>query len=297
MVNEIDRVKGSDDNCFKSIVASPKGKEILESILKQVLRKDVEIIEFVNTELGKLNKNEKNKRTDIIVKMDGVIANVEVNTNDYNYVKFFRNFVYLVSLFNRYCVTTNKEGKKIYDTITNIIQINLNFGITDIKTDKLILENRFGSAEGHIIRNLASYDVFIDNIKKFCYDNGNLDKYKYLLMLDMTLDELRDFYPSDEIIKEYGEALMKYSEDTFIYPYSEEEEKEMLHNTELDIAYNDGVDAGIKEGITKGTEQRNIDVIKNMLELKLPISTIAKSLNISENEIEKIIKENNIQKH
>ena len=34
-------VKGSDDNCFKSIVASPKGKEILESILKQVLKSDV----------------------------------------------------------------------------------------------------------------------------------------------------------------------------------------------------------------------------------------------------------------
>lgn len=31
-------VKGSDDNCFKAIVASPKG----EHILKQVLRKDAE---------------------------------------------------------------------------------------------------------------------------------------------------------------------------------------------------------------------------------------------------------------
>ena len=116
-------VKGSDDNCFKSIVASSKGKEILEHILKQVLRKDVEIIEFVNTELGKFNKNEKNKRTNIVVKIDGVIANVEVNTNDYIYSKYFRNFVYLVSLFNRYSVKVNKEGKKKYDYNTNIIQV------------------------------------------------------------------------------------------------------------------------------------------------------------------------------
>ena len=285
-------VKGSDDNCFKAIVASPKGKEILEHILEQVLRKDVEIIEFINTELGKVNKNEKNKRTDLIVKIDGIIANVEVNTNDYIYTKCFRNFVYLVSLFNRYCVKENKNKKKIYDTITNIIQINLNFGVTDIKTDELILENRFGNSKGHIIKNLVSYDVFIDNIKKFCYDKGELDEYKYLLMLDMTLEELASFYPSDEIIREYGDALMKYSEDTFIYPYSEEEEKEMLHNTELDLAYNEGVDAGIKEGI----EQNKIDVIKNMLELKLPISTIAKSLNLKESDVEKIIKENNLDK-
>ena len=33
-----------------------------------------------------------------------------------------------------------------------------------------------------------------------------------------------------------------------------------------------------------------------MLELKLPISTIAKSLDMSEEKIEKIIKENNLDK-
>ena len=82
----------------------------------------------------------------------------------------------------------------------------------------------------------------MDNFEKLCYDKGGLDDYKYLLMLDMTLEELASFYPSDEIIREYGDALMKYSEDTFIYPYSEEEEKEMLHNTELDLAYNEGVE-------------------------------------------------------
>lgn len=62
----------------------------------------------------------------------------------------------------------------------------------------------------------------------------------------------------------------------------------MLHNTELDIAYNDGV--------VQGVEQKEIEIIKNMLELKLPISTIAKTLNISEDEIEKMIKENNLDK-
>lgn len=281
-------VKGSDDNCFKAIVASPKGKEILEHILEQVLRKDVEIIEFINTELGKVNKNEKNKRTDLIVKIDGIIANVEVNTNDYIYTKYFRNFVYLVSLFNRYCVKENKNKKKIYDTITNIIQINLNFGVTDIKTDELILENRFGNSKGHIIKNLVSYDVFIDNIKKFCYDKGELDEYKYLLMLDMTLEELASFYPSDEIIREYGDALMKYSEDTFIYPYSEEEEKEMLHNTELDMAYNEGVDAGV--------EQTKIDVIKNMINAKCKIKDIAIALGINEEEVSNIVFKNNLDK-
>ena len=106
-------------------------------------------------------------------------------------------------------------------------------------------------------------------------------------MLD-TLDELEDFYPDDMIVKEYGDALMKYSEDVFIYPHSEEEEKQMMHDMEIDMAYDEGVEQGI--------EQKEIEVIKNMFELKLPISTIAKTLNISEDEIEKMIKKNNLDK-
>ncbi len=265
-------VKGSDDNCFKSIVSSTKGKEILENIIGQVLKKDVKIIEFINTEIGKINNHEKNKRVDVIVKIDGIIANVEVNTNDYTYAKYFRNFVYLVALFNRYSVTTNNEGKKIYDLVTDIIQINLNFGKNDIKTDELILENRFGNAHGHIIKNLASYDVFIDNIKKFCYDKGKLEEYKYLLMLDMTLEELKDFFPDDEIVKEYGDALMKFSEDTFIYPYTEEEEKEMLYNTEKEMAFNEGVEQGISEGITQGISQGISYNVPISVDYNVPIS-------------------------
>ena len=58
----------------------------------------------------------------------------------------------------------------------------------------------------------------------------------------------------------------------------------MMHDMEIDMAYDEGV------------EQNKIDVIKNMLELDLPISTIAKSINISEDKVEKIIKENHFDK-
>ena len=121
--------------------------------------------------------------------------------------------------------------------------------------------------------------VFMDNFEKLCYDKGELDEYKYLLMLDMTLEELASFYPSDEIIREYGDALMKYSEDTFIYPYSEEEEKEMLHNTELDLAYNEGV------------EQNKIEIIKNLKD-KLSIQEIAEVAKLSIERVKEILNDN-----
>ena len=223
-------ILGSGDDSFKAVMLSKKGKKILEQIISQVLGKTVEIIEFINTELGKTQKIEKRKRVDVIVKMDGIIANVEVNTNDYNYVKFFRNFAYLVNLFNRYSVTEDENNEKIYDLKTEIIQINLNFG--KVNTKETILINEFGNSKGMKIDTLKSYDIFMDNFEKFCYDNNEVEKYRYILMLNKTEEELASFYPEDEIIKEYGEALMKYSEKGFIYPYTHDEEQKMIHNTE-----------------------------------------------------------------
>ena len=140
------------------------------------------------------------------------------------------------------------------------------------------------------IKTLRSYDIFMDNFEKFCYDNGEVDRYKYILMLNKSEEELGSFYPGDEIVKEYGEALMKYNSDGFIYPYTHEEEKEMIHNTEKQLAYDEGVDAGIKEGV----EQTKMDVIKNMLTAGSKIENIAIALGINVDEIEKIINENNL---
>lgn len=161
-MTKVKEAVGSGDDFFKVVMLSKKGKRMLEQIIGQVLGKEVEILEFINTELGKTQKIEKNKRIDVIVKIDGVIANVEVNTNDYNYVKFFRNFAYLVNLFNRYSVKEIDENEKIYDLKTDIIQINLNFG--KVSSKEAILINEFGNDRGMKIKNLRSYDVFMLNI-------------------------------------------------------------------------------------------------------------------------------------
>ena len=74
---------------------------------------------------------------------------------------------------------------------------------------------------------------------------------------------------------------MKYSEDVFIYPHSEEEEKQMMHDMEIDMAYDEGVDAGI--------EQTKIEMIKNFYNIGTPIEDIAKASNLSVDEVKKII--------
>ncbi len=255
--------KGSNELCFKSIAFSEHGKEILENIVHQVLRKKVEILKLINSEN---TENIENQRIIAIAKVDDITTNITITTNSYNYLNFFSNFIYLNSLFEGY-------NKKDINSVTNIIEINLNFGKSDIDTNELIIENRFGNSKGYTIENLASYDCFIDNIKKFCNDT---DQYKYLLMLDMTWEELKDFYPNDKIVREYNNALKEYIQDSAIYYYSKDQEEEIFHNTEIKLAYAEGI------------KQEKIENARKMKEKGIEISLIKDITGLSEEEIAKL---------
>lgn len=122
------------------------------------------------------------------------------------------------------------------------------------------------------------------NFEKLCYDKGEVDKYKYILMLNKLEEELKSFYPGDEIVKDYGEALIKYKSDAFIYPFTHEEGKEMIHNTRIQLAYDEGV------------EQNKLEVIKNMINTKCKIKDIAVALGINEEEVSNIVFKNNLDK-
>ena len=81
---------------------------------------------------------------------------------------------------------------------------------------------------------------------------------------------------------------MKYKSDGFIYPFTHDEEKEMLLNTEKQLAYDEGVDAGIKEGV----EQTKIEMIKNFYKIGTSIENISKASNLSIDKVNEILKEN-----
>ena len=55
----------------------------------------------------------------------------------------------------------------------------------------------------------------------------------------------------------------------------------MMHDMEIDMAYDDGVDAGI--------EQKEIEMIKNFYKIGTPIEDIAKASNLSVEKVKEII--------
>ena len=59
----------------------------------------------------------------------------------------------------------------------------------------------------------------------------------------------------------------------------------MIHNTEKQLAYDEGVDAGIKEGV----EQTKIEMIINLKD-KLSVEEIAEVANVSAEKVSEILK-------
>ena len=65
------------------------------------------------------------------------------------------------------------------------------------------------------------------------------DKYKYILMLDMDLDELEELeklYPNDDVIKKYKQEIIRLNNDEdFIRELREEEENIWTHIHLIDL--------------------------------------------------------------
>ena len=280
-----------NDRVFKSIAHGNNGKVILEAILGNVFDEPVEILEFIPVELPQDTEDERKKVLDVLVRVGNRIINVEVNAQGLSEVTKIRNLAYLCKLFSK----NVSKGQEI-DVETEFLQIN--FIYNSKVTDKMVLKSYLTHEDGIYTKNFSIWNVFIENVEKICYtDAKEREKLRYLLMMDKTPEELANFFPDDEIIKMFrGEIVRLNSNAKFIREISEEEEKEMIHNTELKLSKQEGKEEGHVEGKAEGIEEKTIDVIKNLLVKHMSIEDIADVVNLSIDEVKNIIKENNLDK-
>ena len=266
---------GANDRVFKTLVSEEKyGKLILEAILKEVFDEEVTIEKFLSVEQPLERAISRRKVLDCLVKVAGKYINVEVNLSDYKPAKAVRNFAYLCDFYSQ-----NTTKGKDYDIKTLYIQINLNYGSSPyIRRNKIITKSYMQDEDGILIDNFIIWNVFVENIKRVCYNNPNItDKYKYILMLGLNKEELKNFYPSDEIVNIYrGEIMRLNSNADFVRQLTEEEDAEKLNNTEKYLAREEGK-----------TEEK-LDNARKMKEKGFSIKDIQDITGLSEQEILKL---------
>ena len=265
-------ITSASDLVFKTITSGTYGKIILEAILKTIFKKKVIIKRYLNVELPKEAREERGKRLDLLIETNIGFINIEVNNNDYDKEKIVRNFMYLCE----FLVQNVKKGKS-YNLDTDYIQLNINFG-DKIKSNYIITNGKIINEERVLVENFKILGLSIANLYNLCYnDNELINRYKYILMLDKTIDELVEFYPDDEIIGLYGGELMRLNSNAdFVRLLTNEQEQELYENTIREESYKEGV------------EQEKEKFIRNLKGV-LPISQIAKVANVSQEKVKKIL--------
>lgn len=117
-------------------------------------------------------------------------------------------------------------------------------------------------------------------------------------MLDMDMKRLKNL-PKDKVVEEYMEKIEKLNQDPiFINWITKEEDERKIKNTQISLAYNNGLNDGISEGISQGISEgisQGIDfgmkkIINEMIKNGMTIEQISKMINMEIEEINKIIK-------
>ena len=147
------------------------------------------------------------------------------------------------------------------------------------KKDKKICRiYTLNDGEKNFVRNFKIVEWNMDKVLNYWYakDEVNIQKFKYLIMLDLNEEDLAKL-SNDRKVMKFMNEVKKVNEDPEFFSYmTKEEDEEKCHNTEL------------KEATEAGKKERNIEVAKNMLLENISLNIIQKVTELSEEEIKKI---------
>ena len=266
------------DKAFKEIMMKEENFNILKKVLETILKVRIQEIKLQPLNLNTGNIHIKGKEVDLLVITEQGKIEVEVNTYYNDYVRV-RNFSYITSIYNNQVTVGEK-----YNEDTNIIQINLNYGIKDTEYKRIY---KVRDEEGkEYIKNFCIYEINMEKLKEIWYDKNELEieKNKYLLMLDMEISDLKKL-SKDQVVREYMEKIEKLNEDPiFINWITKEKDEQMIKNTQLYRATQEGINIGISQGMKK----EKSEIAQSMLQENMNLELIHKITGLSKEEIEKL---------
>lgn len=280
---------GMNDSMFKAIFCNPKNEELLKWLLEKCLKRKIEIVRVIPPEIIKPNIYVKGKTLDVLIKTDGELINVEVNSNFYDNLHI-RNASYI---FSKYSEET-KVGEDYYN-MRKVIQINFTSKLSNkypiFSTYKLIDIN----SKIAFIENLIIYEYNVDKIKKECYNEGKKD-FSFIAMLSSNKKELENICKGDDMMEKYEDEVNNLNEDQEFSDWiSAEEDARKLLNTQLKYAENKGEKRGKKigekRGEKRGIQKNTLEIAKKMIKDELDYKTITKYTGLSKEELEKLAKE------
>ena len=295
-----DILKVRDDRTFKALWNENDMEAVtwlVSGITKRPISELKGKIEVLNNELKPLNMHDKKKTVDFIVNLDDTAIIIELNNNDTGR-DYTRNLLYTFhALLNKI-----ERGEK-YRHLHGYL-INLNWWsdkYKNLKDMQRIQEVRYPYPE---IGKEDEAIVIVKNINLSIYDKmryNEVGKEEFLWKL-FTINNSKDLENIKTSFKELSiycnelESLSR-NEEYCMFVWSERIEKNLSGIAD----YNDGVAYGEKigmekgkklgqdEGIKEGIAQKERELVINMHNDNVPIESIIKYANITEDKVLEII--------
>lgn len=292
------------DRPFKEIMLKEENKDILKVLLETILKVEIKEIKIKPTERNTGNIKVKRKTFDALLETNEGKIGIEVNSKIEEYVRP-RSMAYISDIYAHHTLVGES-----YDEETNIIQINLTYGITKTGDKKAYRKYEIKDEEGkQYVKNFKIIEYNMDYYKKIWENKEKrlVEENKYLVMLDLPLEELRKLSKTNRMVNKYMKNLEEINNSPEFREYmSKEEDERKIRNTrekvferkqkELEEKEKE-IDEKEKEINTKehelmgiGSKNEKILIATNMLNDNFHIDTICKITGLSTDEIEEIKK-------
>ncbi len=274
------------DFAFKKIFRS--NLDILRDFLKVVIPLDITDdcrIKLMDGELPKENKNEKKKIVDIYVILDGKIyVDIEVNRSKFENV-LERNIKYKNKLSSM-IPKTGEDVKVLKEK--SLYQLNLNAYPKEEITDDIVVlyglksKKIYSSNEYMIIKGLEKHrELYYSGIKE----------EDVIWLTALTSKNFSELYkiisqvlPEEKLKRFMGGAVGMSKDEFVLHEWNKELFDDLVKYNEIEDAKKEGKSLGITEGIKK----RNIEIAKNMLNMKMSIEDISKATGLTIAEIQRL---------
>lgn len=263
MTTELEFILLVSDTTFKYLYKNIKTRKWIDDIIRKKFSLDLSNYELVDSESNTGN-SVKDYRMDIKLRNGKETIIIEMNNDYYEFLQA-KNYQYLF----REAGSMYDVGEDYGDKKTRLILFNnfKNKKSPEIKTGNFIFEDPLN----HItIDDIESYEIYLPNFKKICYDSDEVD-VSLSLFSATSFDEMRELTqnPKDiEVIKELERLAM---DEEFKIHYDQEAVRKKTENSIRKESY----EKGLVQGIEQGIEQKNMEIVKNMLRKNIDIKTIS----------------------
>ena len=167
-----------------------------------------------------------------------------------------------------------------------IFLINLSYGLSKNRKDIEIYKMRDIDGRTYL-DNFILYNVNMDNYTNKIneLDTKELKDDIILIMLAQDRDILIKLAKKYKVVAKYMKEVDEVNKDPEFREYMSKEEDDMKIKNSL---IKEATENGFNKGIEQGIEQRNIEIVNNLLNTNMSISEISKIVNLPEEEIIKI---------